>query len=133
MYRHRARGVEGSTAKNMGGDRRGALLWSCCCVLVSWGPRGSCVSLRSPPRTSPPPVPPLPTAARLGGKKKSWFNFGRPAAQAPRDALGTGVEEGGRGGSSTAAAERAPLFSGSRSDEPGRQGGGLLASLVKNK
>jgi hypothetical protein len=82
------------------------------------------------------PIPPLPLAARLGGKKKSWFNFGRAAAKVPGDTLGTGVEEGGRiigGSSSTAAAERAPLFSGSRSDEPGRQGGGLLASLVKNK
>ena len=69
-------------------------------------------------------------------KKKSWFNFSRMGRSS--DALGTAVADEGAsriGGSRAAAAsERAPLFSGSRSDaEAPSSKGGLLASLVKNK
>jgi hypothetical protein len=69
-------------------------------------------------------------------KKKSWFNFARMGRSS--DALGTAVADEGAsriGGSRAAASnsERAPLFSGSRSDAEAPSKGGLLASLVKNK
>lgn len=68
-------------------------------------------------------------------RKRSWFNFRapRPEPEPGRDGAG-----GGGAGSSGSAGrtERAPLFSGTRSDSAGAGGGasgGLFASLLRNK
>jgi len=58
-------------------------------------------------------------------RKKSWFSFTRAGGGDP-------APLGGASSSTTGRSERAPLFGGLRSDEGG-WGGGLLASLVRNK
>jgi hypothetical protein len=78
-----------------------------------------------------PPLPSSPPSCPLPGRKRGWFNFARGSTG------GGAGPSGAAAGGGAARGERAPLFSGflssTANEEAGARGGGLLASLLRNK